>query len=50
MAKIKSAKYEKYKNNKTREKNKIKKLTKYLKSHPNNLVASQRLAELQTTI
>lgn len=32
-----------YKNNKTREKNKVRKLTKYLKTHPNNLVAVEAL-------
>jgi hypothetical protein len=34
--------------NHTKEKNKIKKLIRYLKVHPNNLVAQKRLNELKT--
>ncbi len=39
-----------YRKNKTREKNKIKKLLKYLKVHPNNMVAIKRLTELQSLV
>lgn len=40
----------KYKNNKTREKNKVRKLTKYLKQHPNNLVAVEALKRYQAFV
>lgn len=40
----------KYKNNKTREKNKVRKLTKYLKTHPNNLVAVEALKKYQAFV
>lgn len=39
-------KYETYKKEQRREKNKIRKLTKYLKLHPKNLVAATRLQAL----
>jgi len=39
--------YEQARVNHTREKNKIRKLRKYLKEHPNNLVAHKKLQELQ---
>lgn len=43
-------KYELYKNQKRREKNKIKKLRRYLQENPNNIVAHQRLQELQKVV
>lgn len=40
----------KYKNEKRREKNKVRKLTKYLKQHPNNLVAVEALQRYQALV
>jgi len=39
-------KYERYKAENRRIKNKIRKLTKYVRDHPNNLVAKRRLDEI----
>ena len=42
--------YERYKQEKRREKNKIRDLKKYIKSNPNDLLAMQRIQELQKVI
>lgn len=49
-SKSKQRYYDEYKQNRTRDKNKITKLLKYLKIHPNNMVAIKRLQELQSLI
>lgn len=43
-------KYDGYKASKRREKNKVLKLRKYLKTHPNNQVAAKRLKELDAVV
>ena len=43
-------KCELYRQEKRREKNKVKKLTKYLKNHPNNLVALEAMKRYQAMI
>ena len=45
-----SPKYETYKKNKTREKNKIKKIMRHLKKHPNNQRMWERIRELKQQI
>jgi hypothetical protein len=42
--------YEKYKNNKTREKNKVRKITKYLTKNPNDSNMVKRIKELEILI
>ena len=44
------AKCERYRLLHTREKNKIKRILKHLKKHPNNLVAKLRVEELRNMI
>ncbi len=43
-------KYEQYKNNHTREKNKIRKLKKYLQIHGNNVKMLGRIEELEDIV
>lgn len=44
--KIGKKKYQRYRDEHRKEKNKIRKLTNYLRKHPNNFIAKERLEEL----